>query len=158
MARGSMNNGRKRKAAKRVGGKGTVSVECECPLNLLPRDIWVRIATRVALDSINDLFNMQVGCKVFLGAARSDAVYKEASMTELPIASFLDNHCLPKHRLIERCVEAGNPGIADAILRQGLTEYFGFARRGIGMELLSGAWTEGSIEAGYMSAMLLLCT
>ncbi|KAL4374067.1 hypothetical protein AHAS_Ahas05G0144700 [Arachis hypogaea] len=101
MAGGSMTNGRKRKAANKVGGKGTISVECECPMNLLPRDIWVRIATRAALYSIKDLFNMQVSCKVFLGAARSDAIYKEASMMELPIASFLDNYGLPKHRFVE---------------------------------------------------------
>ncbi|RYR12069.1 hypothetical protein Ahy_B04g069596 [Arachis hypogaea] len=89
MAGDSMKNRKKRNAAKKIGGKGTVSVEYENLLNLLPRDIWVRIATKVALYSIKDLFNMQVTCKVFLDAARSDAVYKEASMLELPIASFL---------------------------------------------------------------------
>ncbi|RYR53072.1 hypothetical protein Ahy_A06g027956 isoform A [Arachis hypogaea] len=258
MAGGSMKNGRKKKAAKKVRDKGTVSVEYECPLNLLPRDIWVRIATRVS-------------CKVFLGAARSDTIYKEVSMMELPIVSFLDNYGLPKHRFIERCAEAGNPGAMlraemtefslfgdcvgvtgdelegyymcamlllsiaiedEELMRkglkffeivrasgalercrgvfnhlfagprlelmplytglpkvyrstscrtrgimgdvkdlswvscvqcladyevQGLTEYFWIARRGIGMELLCKAWTEGSVEAGYLSAMLLLC-
>ncbi|RYQ86123.1 uncharacterized protein [Arachis hypogaea] len=88
--------------------EGNVPVEHECPLNLLPRDIW---------------------CPFF----------------------YLD---WPERRFIDRCVEAGN---ADAILRQGLTEYFWIARRGIGMELLSKAWTEGSVEVGYLSAMLLLC-
>ncbi|KAL4359140.1 hypothetical protein AHAS_Ahas08G0047600 [Arachis hypogaea] len=82
--------------------KGNVKVEHECSLNLLPRDIWVRIATMVASNSIQDLFNMQVTSK-------------------------------------------------------GLTKYFWIARRGIGMELLARDLTEGSIEAGYLFGMLLLC-
>ncbi|RYQ89664.1 hypothetical protein Ahy_B09g096194 isoform B [Arachis hypogaea] len=154
MVGGSMKNRKKRNAAKSIREKGTVSLEYECPMNLLSRDIWVRIATKVASYSIKDLFNMQETCKVFLGAARSNAVYKEASMLELPIASFLYYYGRPEHSFIECCAEAGN---TDAIHRQELMEYFWIARRGIGMELLSKASTEGSVEAGYLSTMLLLC-
>ncbi|XP_072054254.1 uncharacterized protein [Arachis hypogaea] len=145
MAGGSMKNGRKRKVAKKVGDKRTVSIEYECPLNLLPRDIWVRIATRVALYSIKDLFNMQVSYKVFLDVARFNAAFKEASMMEMPIASFLDNYGLPKHRFIERCAEAGNSG---AILRVGMTEFSLFGDC-VGV-------TGDELEGCYMCAMLLL--
>ncbi|RYQ84139.1 uncharacterized protein LOC107620602 [Arachis ipaensis] len=134
--------------------EGNVPVEHECPLNLLPRDIWVRIATKVASNSIRDLFNMQASCKVFLDAASSEAVYQHVTMRVIPLVSFLFYLDRPERRFIDRCVEAGN---ADAILRQGLTKYFWIVRHGIGMELLSRAWREGSIEAGYLSAMLLLC-
>ncbi|RYR14055.1 hypothetical protein Ahy_B04g070722 isoform C [Arachis hypogaea] len=75
-------------------------------------------------------------------------------MRVIPLVSFLFYLDWPERRFIDRCIEAGN---ADAILRQGLTEYFWIGRRGIGMELLSRAWMEVSVEAGYLSAMLLLC-
>ncbi|RYR14053.1 hypothetical protein Ahy_B04g070722 isoform A [Arachis hypogaea] len=134
--------------------EGNVPVEHECPLNLLPRNIWVRIATKVASNSIHDMFNMQASCKVFLDAASSETVYQHVTMRVIPLVSFLFYLDWPERRFIDRCIEAGN---ADAILRQGLTEYFWIGRRGIGMELLSRAWMEVSVEAGYLSAMLLLC-
>ncbi|XP_015956356.1 putative F-box protein At1g67623 [Arachis duranensis] len=123
--------------------KVDVSVQHECPLNLLPREIWSIIATKVASSSIEDLFNMQATCKVFLGAARSDAVYKHATR-------FLGNHDGPERRFLDRCLEVGN---VDAIVRHGFVEYLRFGRRDKGMELLARASTEGSVEAGYLSSM-----
>ncbi|RYQ89663.1 hypothetical protein Ahy_B09g096194 isoform H [Arachis hypogaea] len=75
-------------------------------------------------------------------------------MRVIPLVSFLFYLDRPESRFLDRCVEAGN---TDAIHRQELMEYFWIARRGIGMELLSKASTEGSVEAGYLSTMLLLC-
>ncbi|RYR65675.1 hypothetical protein Ahy_A03g011602 isoform A [Arachis hypogaea] len=69
----------------RTKGKGKVVTLFICPLTLLPREIWERIAARVASASIHDLFNMQATCKVFLDAARSPPVYKVASMTDIPV-------------------------------------------------------------------------
>ncbi|XLU47645.1 uncharacterized protein LOC107632323 [Arachis ipaensis] len=153
MAGGSMKNRKKRNAAKTIREKGTVSVEYECSLNLLPHDIWVRIATKVASYSIKDLFNMHATCKVFLGAARSDAVYKEASMLELPIASFLYYYGRPEHSFIECCTEAGNPA---ALLRVGMIEFVWIGHCVGGMDTLTMAATGGDLEACYMCAMLLL--
>ncbi|XP_016168398.1 uncharacterized protein LOC107610936 [Arachis ipaensis] len=90
----------------------------------------------------------------FLDAASSKVVYQHVMMHVIPLVSFLFYLDWPERRFIDRCVEAGN---ADAILRQGLKEYFWIAHRGIGMELLSRAWTKGNVEVGYLSAMLLLC-
>ncbi|KAL4314248.1 hypothetical protein AHAS_Ahas15G0066100 [Arachis hypogaea] len=134
--------------------KGNVPIEHECLLNFLPRDIWVRIATKVTSNSIHDLFNMQVTCKVFLCVASSNAVYQHATMWYIPLVFFSFYLNRPERRFLDRCVEAKN---ADAILRQGLTEHFWIARRDIGMELLTRASTEGSVEAGYLCAMLPLC-
>ncbi|XLR14513.1 hypothetical protein S83_042451 [Arachis hypogaea] len=93
--------------------KVDVSVQHECPLNLLPRKIWSSIAMMVASNSIEDLFNMQATCKVFLGAASSDAVYKHATMSYKPLAHFLVHLDQPERRFLDRCVEVGN---LDAIL------------------------------------------
>ncbi|XLR06820.1 uncharacterized protein LOC107646543 [Arachis ipaensis] len=131
-----------------------VPVEYECPLNILSRDIWVRIASKVASNSIRDLLSMQATCKVFLDACTSDAVYQHATMWQIRLVSFLFYLDRAEKRFLDRCVEMGN---ADAILRQGLTEYFWIGRRGIGMELLARAATEGSVESGHLFAMLLLC-
>ncbi|RYR77183.1 hypothetical protein Ahy_A01g001644 isoform A [Arachis hypogaea] len=129
--------------------KVDVSVQHECPLNLLPREIWSIIATKVASSSIEDLFNMQATCKVFLGAARSDAVYKHATMSYKSLAQFLGNHDGPERRFLDR-------GNVDAIVRHEFTEYLRFGRRDKGMELLARASTEGSVEAGYLSSILLM--
>ncbi|KAL4390642.1 hypothetical protein AHAS_Ahas03G0165500 [Arachis hypogaea] len=133
--------------------KVDVSVQHECPLNRLPREIWSIIATKVASTSIEDLFNMQATCKVFLGAARSDAVYKHAAISYKSLARFLGNLDGPERRFLDCCVEVGN---VDAIVRHGFAEYLWFGRRDKGMELLAWASTEGSVEAGYLSSMLLM--
>ncbi|XLR03434.1 putative F-box protein At1g67623 [Arachis ipaensis] len=134
--------------------KVDVSIQHECPLNLLPREIWSMIATMVASNLIEDLFNMQMTCKVFLGAASSDAVYKHATMSYKPLVHFLVYLDRPERRFLDRCVEVGN---VDAILRQGFMEYFRFGRCDKGMELFARASTEGSVEACYLCATLLLC-
>ncbi|KAL4315828.1 hypothetical protein AHAS_Ahas15G0224100 [Arachis hypogaea] len=107
----------------------------------------------VALYSIKDLFNMQATCKVFLDAARYDAVYKEASMLELLIVSFLYYYGRPEHRFIECCAEAGNPV---ALLRVGMTEFVWIGHCDSGMDTLTMATTGGDLETCYMCAMLLL--
>ncbi|KAL4350570.1 hypothetical protein AHAS_Ahas10G0155200 [Arachis hypogaea] len=141
--------GSSQKDRKKVG----VFVQHECPLNLLPREIWSSIAVMVASNSIEDLFNMQATCKEFLGAASSDAVYKHATMSYKPLAHFLLHLDGPERRFLDRCVEVGN---VDAILRHGFVEYLRFGRRDKGMELLARASTEGNVEAGYLCAMLLM--
>nr|XP_025653181.1 uncharacterized protein LOC112749127 [Arachis hypogaea] len=98
--------------------------------------------------------NGHASCKVFLDAASSETMYQHVTMHVIPLVSFLFYLDRPERRFIDRCVEAGN---ADAILRQGLTEYFWIIRRDIGMELLSRAWTEGSVEAGYLSLPCCYC-
>ncbi|XP_057734451.1 uncharacterized protein LOC130949856 [Arachis stenosperma] len=153
MARGSVKNRKKRNATKKIGEKGTVSVEYKCPLNLLPRDMWVRIATKVASYSIKDLFNMQATCKVFLGAARSDAVYNETSILELPIASFLFYYGRPENMFLECYAAAGN---SVALLRVGMTEFVWIGHCIGGMDTQTMATIGGDLEACYMCAMLLL--
>ncbi|XP_057755388.1 putative F-box protein At1g67623 [Arachis stenosperma] len=134
--------------------KVDVSVQHKYPLNLLPRKIWSRIATMVASNSIEDLFNMQATCKAFLGAASSDAVYKHATMSYKLLVYFLIYLDGPERRFLDRCVEVGN---MDAILRQEFMEYFWFDCHDKGMELLARASTKGSIEVSYLCAMCLLC-
>ncbi|XP_057756593.1 uncharacterized protein LOC130975890 [Arachis stenosperma] len=97
------------RTSKKNRKKSNVADAYECPSNILPRDIWVRTATKVASNSIKDLFNMQATCKLFLDAARSDAVYKHTSMLELPIASFLYYYDHPKKSFLDCFTEAGNP-------------------------------------------------
>ncbi|XP_057747502.1 uncharacterized protein LOC130966702 [Arachis stenosperma] len=133
--------------------KVDVSVQHECPLNLLPREIWSSIATMVASNLIKDLFNMQVTCKVFLGAAGSDAVYKHATMSYKSLACFLLHLDGPERRFLNCSMEVEN---VDAILRHGFVKYLWFGRCDKGIELLAMASTEGSVEAGYLCSMLLM--
>ncbi|XLT62348.1 hypothetical protein S245_020432 [Arachis hypogaea] len=104
--------------------------------SLLPREIWERIAARVASASIKDLFNMQVTCKVFLDAARSSTVYKVASMAELPIVFGYDLEDCPEDGFLYTSARRGNPA---AIFRVGIK-----------------ATDAGDVQAHYMCAMLLL--
>ncbi|XP_015969700.1 putative F-box protein At1g67623 [Arachis duranensis] len=140
--------GSSQKGKKRVD----ISLQHESSLDLLPREIWSCIAPMVASNSIQDLFNMQAMCKVFLGAASSDTVYKRATMYK-PLAHFLSHLNGPERRFLERCAEVGN---VDAIFQQGFVDYFPLGLRDKGMELLARAFAEGSVEAGYLCAMLLM--
>ncbi|XP_072090576.1 uncharacterized protein [Arachis hypogaea] len=111
------------------------------PLELLPRDIWVRIATKVANNSIQDLLNLESTCKGFLDAGRSAVVYKHAMVWTMSWVSFLKYPDRGERQFVDRCIDAGNP---DAILRDGLNEYFFMARRHAEMDLLTKATLHGS--------------
>ncbi|XLT73389.1 hypothetical protein HN873_029815 [Arachis hypogaea] len=74
-------------------------------------------------------------------------------MSYKSLAHFLLNLDGPERRFLDRYVEVGN---VDAIVRHGFAEYLRFGRRDKGMELLARASTEGSVEAGYLSSMLLM--
>ncbi|RYR66872.1 hypothetical protein Ahy_A03g013006 [Arachis hypogaea] len=89
--------------------QGRVSTKCDCPLNILPLDLWVRIASIVALGRIQDIFNMQAICTVFLDAARSPVVYKVASLLKFPIASYFYYIDCPEKSFLYRCANTGNP-------------------------------------------------
>ncbi|RYR25939.1 hypothetical protein Ahy_B02g059987 isoform B [Arachis hypogaea] len=68
---------------------------------------------------------MQATCKVFLDVARSSAVYKVASMAELPIAFGYDDEEHPEDGFLYRSAHAGNPA---AIFRIGMREFFWMGR------------------------------
>ncbi|XP_016200027.1 uncharacterized protein LOC107641033 [Arachis ipaensis] len=91
--------------------------------------------------------------KVFLGAARSGAVYKYASMLELPIASFLYYYDNPEKSFLDCCTETGNPA---ALLRVGMIDFIWSGHCIGGMDTLTMAATGGDVEAYYLCAMLLL--
>ncbi|KAL4396436.1 hypothetical protein AHAS_Ahas01G0091700 [Arachis hypogaea] len=48
------------RTSKKNRKKINVADAYECSSNIIPRDIWVKIATKVASNSIKDLFNMQI--------------------------------------------------------------------------------------------------
>ncbi|XP_057723795.1 uncharacterized protein LOC130939726 [Arachis stenosperma] len=140
------NAGNERRKGKGVPSRGG-------PLSLLPPKIWVMIAARVGSASIRELFNMQATCNVFWDAARSTAVYKVASMAELPIAfgDYYDER--PEWGFLYRCEDAKNPA---AIFHTGMTEFFWIGRQVGGMNTLVQAANAGNIHACYFSAMLIL--
>ncbi|XLT33279.1 hypothetical protein S245_064394 [Arachis hypogaea] len=137
----------------RMKGKGKGVPPRICPLTLLPREIWKRIAARVASASIQDLFNMQATCKVFLDAARSSAVYKVASMAELPVVFGYALEDRPEDGFLYRSARAGNPA---AIFRVGIREFCWMGRHVAGVGTLLEATDAGDVQARYMCAMLLL--
>ncbi|XP_057720369.1 uncharacterized protein LOC130934862 [Arachis stenosperma] len=96
---------------------------------------------------------MQGTCKVFLDVGRSSAVYKVASMAELPVAFGYDNEDRPEDGFLYRSACAGNPA---AIFRRGMREIFWMGRyMGRGDTLLA-ATDAGDVQARYLCEMLLL--
>ncbi|RYR60409.1 hypothetical protein S83_048977 [Arachis hypogaea] len=134
-------------------GKGKGVPPRVCLLTLLPREIWERIASRVASSSIQDLFNMQATCKVFLDTGRSSAVYKVASMTEIPVVFGYDLEDRPEDGFLYVSARAGNLG---AIFRIGMREFCWMGRHVAGVDTLLEAAEAGDVQARYMCAMLLL--
>ncbi|RYR03542.1 hypothetical protein Ahy_B06g082571 [Arachis hypogaea] len=133
--------------------KVKVSAQYECLLNFLHRDLWARIASKVASGSIRDLLNMQVTCKVFVDVASSPVVYKSASISDVPIASYPYYFYWPAKRFIGRCADAGNPA---TLFRAGMMDFIWIGCFIVGMETLTTAATAGDDEARYMFAMVLL--
>ncbi|RYR25940.1 putative F-box protein At1g67623 [Arachis ipaensis] len=133
--------------------KVDVSVQHECLPNLLPREIWSSIATMVAWNSIQDLFNMKTSCKLFASACNSDAVYRHALVSVLPIDCFLDYSGRPAMTFLRRCTIAWNPA---ALFRVGMAHLFWCGHRRGGIQTLTEAAELGDVEACYISAMLLL--
>ncbi|RYR61995.1 hypothetical protein Ahy_A04g019279 [Arachis hypogaea] len=138
------DKGRRGKKARygRKKGEGKGVPPRVCPLTLLPRKMWERIAAMVASASIHDLFNMQATFKVFLDAARSSAVYKVASMAEIPVVFGYDMEDRPEDGFLYKSAHAGNPA---AIFRMG--------RHVGGCDTLFEAADAGDVQAHYMCAM-----
>ncbi|RYR24493.1 putative F-box protein At1g67623 [Arachis ipaensis] len=130
-----------------------VFIQHECLANLLPLEIWSIIALMVASNSIEDLFNMQATCRLFASACNSDAVYRHALVSVLPIACFLDYSGTPAMTFLRRCARARNPA---AMLRVRMSHLFWCGHRRGGIRTLTEAAELGDVEACYISAMLLL--
>ncbi|XP_057747619.1 uncharacterized protein LOC130966812 [Arachis stenosperma] len=115
--------GRRGKKARygRTKGKGKMVTPLVCLLTLLPHEIWERIAARVASASIHGMFNMQATCKEFLDAAHSPAVYKVASMAEIPVVFGYDMEDHPEDVFLFKSERAGNLA---AIFCIGMREFF----------------------------------
>ncbi|RYQ81472.1 hypothetical protein S83_014404 [Arachis hypogaea] len=130
-----------------------VSIQHECLPSILPLELWSSIATMVASNSIEDLFNMQASCRLFAAACNSDAVYRHALVSVLPIGCFLDYSGMPAMTFLRRCARARNPA---AMLCVGMSHLFWCGHRRGGMRTLTEAADLGDVEACYIAAMLLL--
>ncbi|XP_057733889.1 uncharacterized protein LOC130949078 [Arachis stenosperma] len=96
---------------------------------------------------------MQATCKVFLDAARSSAVYKVASMAELPVVFGYDLEDRPEDGFLYTSARRGNPA---AIFRVGIREFCWMGRSVTRVDTLLEATDAGDVQACYMCAMLLL--
>ncbi|KAL4276063.1 hypothetical protein AHAS_Ahas20G0169700 [Arachis hypogaea] len=75
------------------------AAEYKYPLSLFSYDKWIKIATKVASNLIQELFQMKATCKVFLDAAKSDVVFKHSTMWYLlqGVSYFLDRATMDDH-------------------------------------------------------------
>ncbi|RYR50415.1 hypothetical protein Ahy_A07g037018 [Arachis hypogaea] len=138
---------------KTSGEKGQAVVRTRCPLKTTPFDIWVSIAMRVTLSSIQDLFNMQATCRLFAAVCRFDGVYRHALVLELPVACFLYRSRQAAMGFVSRCAIARNPA---ALLRQGMVALFWHGHCRAGIQTVTEAAELGDVEACYLCAMPLL--
>ncbi|RYQ83605.1 uncharacterized protein LOC107620365 [Arachis ipaensis] len=144
---------RKRQNRRNLRKEGARTRSNRVSAILLPFDIWVSIASRIASTSIQDLFNMQVSCRLFAAICSSDAVYRHALVSDLPIACFLYYFGRPTMRFLHQCATAQNLA---ALLWVGMTALFWLGHHRRGIETLIEAAEVGNLEACYVSAMLLL--
>ncbi|XP_016195388.1 uncharacterized protein LOC107636385 [Arachis ipaensis] len=107
----------------------------------------------VASNSIEDLFNIQASFRLFASACNSDAVYRHALVSVLPIACFLDYSGHSAMTFLRRCAKARNPA---AMLSVGMFHLFWCGHRRGCIETLTEPAELGDVEACYISAMLLL--
>ncbi|RYQ96335.1 hypothetical protein Ahy_B08g092055 [Arachis hypogaea] len=130
-----------------------VSIQQKCLPNLLPLKILSSIATMIASNSIEDLFNMQASCRLFASVCNSDIVYRHALVSVLPIACFLNYSGRPAMTFLRRCAKVQNSA---AMLCVGMSHLFWCGHRRGGIRTLTEAAELCDVEACYISVMLLL--
>ncbi|XP_030476450.1 uncharacterized protein LOC115693578 [Syzygium oleosum] len=119
--------------------------------DVLPNDLVVEILASVAANSMDDIFNAKLSCKMFNELAEDDYIYRRISLNK--ISRILWRHPKEGNAFIQRCIKCDN---VEALYRQGLYEYVCLTKVESGMELLSRATQIGHLGASYVVGLLLV--
>ncbi|TYJ08036.1 hypothetical protein E1A91_A11G047200v1 [Gossypium mustelinum] len=109
------------------------------------------VLARVAATSICDFFNLILSCKAFHQTADDNYILGHVSLDKVPVIPWRS----PKQAFfLEKCKETGHP---EALYREGVVQYFSFAKVGEGLNCLNSAAKVGHVGAAYVLGVILLC-
>ncbi|KAJ1388039.1 F-box-like domain superfamily [Sesbania bispinosa] len=125
-------------------------------LDDVPRGVLVKILSRVACCSIEDLFNAKMCCKEWKDAGDDDLVYRSATVERLgysigPLWVTTEQ----KKQFLDRCRKSGN---VDVMYREAMVQYFKGVDIEAGFQNLRRAAMALHDEARYVYSMILMCS
>ncbi|XP_016695575.1 putative F-box protein At1g67623 isoform X1 [Gossypium hirsutum] len=118
----------------------------------LPNELLItEVLARVAATSVCDFFNLILSSKAFHQTANDNYILGHVSLDKVPVIPWR----LPKQAFfLEKCKETGHP---EALYREGVVQYFSFAKEGEGLNCLNSAAKVGHVGAAYVLGVILLC-
>ncbi|XP_057730220.1 uncharacterized protein LOC130945531 [Arachis stenosperma] len=119
----------------------------------LPRDVWLAIAIKVAVNSIEDLCMFRMTCCAARDAGEEDAVLRMVSIPPQHDMKWWWTRDPTSKRFFERCFEAGHP---ELLFREALRELYIQRNDTIGWEMLQNTTSNGLDTAKYALPMELL--
>ncbi|KAK4285079.1 hypothetical protein QN277_001823 [Acacia crassicarpa] len=123
----------------------------KCITYCLPREILVDIASKVASQSLADLYHLKLASKEMMNITDDDYVYKHAYLDRVP---FLRITKIPQDSFLRRCRSSGN---LESLYRQGMEYYFlnnELCDEGLGMVRMAAQ--KGHKRSMYAFAMIVL--
>ncbi|KAI9099565.1 hypothetical protein K1719_024570 [Acacia pycnantha] len=119
---------------------------------ILPREILVNIASKVASQSLADLYRLKLTSKEIMNITDDDYVYKHAYLDRVPF--FRINAIPQEDSFLSRCRSSSN---LESIYRQGMKEYFldnELYEKGLSMVRMAAQ--KGHKRSMYAFAMIVL--
>ncbi|CAA2995297.1 F-box At1g67623 [Olea europaea subsp. europaea] len=121
-------------------------------IGTIPTDLASDIMARVAANSLTDIANIKLSCKVLKEIAEDPYVYQNASLKKFPIGHWW----LPSKEektFLNKCWEYGNP---ELLYRRGVLGYFGRNQLVSALKYLKKAVKLGHIGALHVICIILL--
>ncbi|KAI9092316.1 hypothetical protein K1719_027816 [Acacia pycnantha] len=125
------------------------SIKCS-----LPTDILVEIATKVASQSLTDLYHFKLTSKQMMNITEDNYIYKHASLDKVPF--LLDPETIPQRQasFLSRCRSSGN---LESLYREGMELYFcNELLYNKGLDTIRMAAQKGHKRSMYAFAMTVL--
>ncbi|KAK4285077.1 hypothetical protein QN277_001821 [Acacia crassicarpa] len=140
------------RAPKRIKTTTTCEESSKCITYCLPKEILEDIASKVASQSLADLYHLKLTSKEMMNITDDDYVYKHAYLDRVPF--FRIKEIPQEESFLRRCRSSGN---LESLYRQGTKEYFldnELYVKGLGLVRLAAQ--KGHKRSMYAFAMIVL--
>ncbi|CAI9767202.1 unnamed protein product [Fraxinus pennsylvanica] len=121
-------------------------------IETIPREIASEILALVATDSLTDITNVKLSCKVLKEIAEDSYVYRHASLAKFPVVQW-KSQTEEEKTFLNKCWECRNP---EFLYRKGVVDYFSRNRTESASEYLTTAARLGHVGAVYVISIIFL--
>ncbi|KAL2505837.1 F-box family protein [Abeliophyllum distichum] len=121
-------------------------------IKTIPRELSSDIMARVAANSLTDITNVKLSCKILNEIAEDSYVYQNVSLKKFRVVQWKS---LSKEEtaFLNKCSEFGNP---EFLYRKGVVDYFSRNELDSAYECLRKAASQGHVGALYVICIIFL--